>query len=179
MLRTGCCRVCQLGHHLQGIDRELPVEREQQLSHSDGHVQLRLFATLPRAPRSRRHYAVDHLFDERPPNVDSELVVTHDDEMPGLRGSVYGSASPGRARRHARSSPASVWSCSCGAALWGSTSGSPSTAAGKPRPWPIRRRSTLPAISISPTTKRITLRLRTTWTESWPTLPRTTHRTRD
>ena len=54
--------------------RDLPVERQQPVPRSNGHVQLRLVAALPRAPRSRRHHAVEHLLDERPPDVDSELV---------------------------------------------------------------------------------------------------------
>ena len=60
--------------HMRRDARTVSFERHQHLSQCDGHLQLRLLATVPRAARLRRHHAVEPLVDKRPPALDPDFV---------------------------------------------------------------------------------------------------------
>ncbi len=59
---------------MRGDAGTVPFECHQHLSQCDSHLRLRLLTTVPRAARLRCHHAVEPLFDECPPALDSDLV---------------------------------------------------------------------------------------------------------
>ena len=56
------------------VPEPCPVERQQHLPEGDRVLQLRLVPALPRDARSRRHHPLDDLVDQRPADVEPELV---------------------------------------------------------------------------------------------------------